>query len=108
MPVAVFKPSHDSVPQEVDALFREHAPLVYRAAFSVTARSEDAEDVVQTLFLRLWHRGLPPEFGKNPKGYLYRSAINLALNSVRARRRQPVSLDPVQLLDAADTRYERG
>jgi len=79
----------------LDDVFREHSRLIYRAAYSVTACREDAEDVVQALFLQLWRRGLPSGFGKNPRGYLYRAAINLALNVVRARRRQPLPVAPV-------------
>ena len=44
------------------------------------------EDVLQTIFLRLL-RGLPPDFDRNPKGYLYRAAINLSLNMLRSRKR---------------------
>jgi RNA polymerase sigma-70 factor (ECF subfamily) len=62
--------------------------------------------VVQALFLQLWRRGLPTDFGKNPRGYLYRASINLALNIVRARRRQPLALDPAALQLVADSRAE--
>jgi RNA polymerase sigma-70 factor (ECF subfamily) len=48
---------------------------------------EDAEDVLQTLFVHLLRREQPPEFRQNPKAYLYRAAVNTSLNVVRARRR---------------------
>jgi RNA polymerase sigma-70 factor (ECF subfamily) len=76
------------MPREFDELFQEHAPLVYRTAYGVTASHEDAEDVLQNLFLRLLRRDLPPEVRRNPKAYLYRAAVNLALDTVRLRRRQ--------------------
>jgi RNA polymerase sigma factor (sigma-70 family) len=78
--------------QEFDELFREHYPLVYRTAFSVTGSPEDAEDVVQTIFLRLFRRGFPPGT-KNPKGYLYRAAVNASLNVARSRRHQVLIAD---------------
>ena len=71
-----------------EELFREHYQLIYRTAFSVTGRRQDAEDVLQTIFLRLLQSGLPPDFSKNPKGYLYRAAINLSLNTVRDPKRE--------------------
>jgi DNA helicase-2/ATP-dependent DNA helicase PcrA len=37
-------------------MFQEHYVLVYRTAYGVTGRVEDAEDVVQTIFLRLLQR----------------------------------------------------
>jgi RNA polymerase sigma factor (sigma-70 family) len=70
---------------------------VYRTAYSVTGRAHDAEDVLQTLFLRLLRRGFPPEFQKNPNGYLYRAAVNLSLNIVKSRQRHASAADPAQL-----------
>ena len=80
--------------QEFEQLFHEHYPLVYRTAYSVTGRAEDAEDVVQTIFLRLYRRrdgaaGLK----KNPKAYLYRAAVNEAISTVRLRRRHILTGD---------------
>jgi RNA polymerase sigma factor (sigma-70 family) len=54
----------------------------------VTGSRPDAEDVLQIIFLRLLRRGLPPELWKNPKGYLYRAAVNVSLNTVRDRERR--------------------
>ena len=42
-----------SPPQGVEALFREHHEQVFRAAYRVTGNAVDAEDVLQTVFLRL-------------------------------------------------------
>src|SRR6187401_3526143 len=77
----------EALASEFETLFREHYELVYRTAYSVTGNRPDAEDVLQTIFLRLFRR-LPPDFDRNPKGYLYRAAINLSLNIVRSRKRQ--------------------
>jgi RNA polymerase sigma-70 factor (ECF subfamily) len=82
----VFNVTNDAL-QEFEELFREHYALVHRTAYSVTGSLEDAEDVVQTLFLRLIRRGLPPGCRENPKAYLYRAAVNMALDAVRSRRR---------------------
>jgi RNA polymerase sigma-70 factor (ECF subfamily) len=77
----------ETAKQEYEDIFREHYRLVYRTAFRITGRAEDTEDVVQTVFLRLLRRGLPADFYKNPKGYLYRAAVNLSLNVVESRNR---------------------
>src|SRR5215471_19188980 len=73
--------------EELEQLFRDHHELVYRTAYSVTGSAEDAEDVLQTVFLRLMRREHPPDLQRNPKGYLYRAAFNLSLNTVQSRRR---------------------
>src|SRR5687768_12720968 len=80
--------SRDGVTNELEELFRAHYELVYRTAFSVTGSRQDAEDVLQTIFLRLLRRTMPPDLTKNPKAYFYRAAINLSLNTVRGRKRE--------------------
>jgi RNA polymerase sigma-70 factor (ECF subfamily) len=96
-PVAAFTLTNDPLSPEIEAAFVEHSRLVYRTAYSVTGSAQDAEDVTQTLFLQLLRRGLPPEFAKNPKAYLYRAAVNLSLNVTRSRRRQVLAADPERL-----------
>ena len=53
----------------------------------MTGRHEDAEDVLQTIFHRLAKQETAPDLLKNPKAYLYRSAVNVSLNVIRSRRR---------------------
>jgi RNA polymerase sigma-70 factor (ECF subfamily) len=72
---------------EFERVFQEHSRLIYRTAFGVTGSPEDAEDILQTIFLRLLRREFPPDLHKNPRAYLYRAAVNLSLDTVRARRR---------------------
>jgi len=78
----------EPLPQDLEDLFEEHYVLVYRTAYGVTGRVEDAEDVVQTVFLRLLQRDRPHDFLKNPKGYLYRAAVNASLTIVQTRQRR--------------------
>jgi len=73
--------------QEFERIFREHHELVYRTAYGVTGRAEDAEDVLQTIFLRLLGREFPPDLEKNPRAYLYRAAVNVSLNTIKQRQR---------------------
>lgn len=87
-PAVALQRAHEPLAEDLENVFREHSRLVYRTAYSVTASAQDAEDVVQTLFLQLLRRGFPPDFPKNPKGYLYRASVNLALNAVKSRRRR--------------------
>jgi RNA polymerase sigma factor (sigma-70 family) len=73
---------------EFEEIFREHYQLVYRAAYGVTGSRQDAEDVLQTIFLRLVQREVSPDLKTNPKKYLYKAAINAALDTIRNRKRQ--------------------
>jgi RNA polymerase sigma-70 factor, ECF subfamily len=102
-PVVAFKQASEPLTAELEDIFVEHSRLVYRTAYSVTGRPQDAEDVVQTLFLQLLRRGFPAEFGKNPKAYLYRAAVNVSLNAVKSRQRHVSAVDPARLELAVDT-----
>lgn len=87
--------------QEFDRIFREHYQLVYRTAYGVTGRREDAEDILQTIFLRLMRRDVSPDLQTNPKAYLYRAAVNLSLNTIRQRQRQILTGDPESFAQSA-------
>ncbi|MBI2569214.1 MAG: RNA polymerase sigma factor [Candidatus Schekmanbacteria bacterium] len=79
----------------LEGAFEAHHEGVFRAAYRVAGRIEDAEDVVQTVFLRLARSSEPvaQEVG-NLGTYLRRAAVNAALDIVRARTRRPlVALD---------------
>jgi len=77
----------------LEQIFLEHKDLVFRAAYRVTGNSSDAEDVLQTVFLRLVRLEQFPEITNLP-GYLHRSAVNASLDLLRARKdSQTLSLD---------------
>jgi RNA polymerase sigma factor (sigma-70 family) len=80
--------AHKALEQEFEALYREHCQLVYRTAFAITGSRQDAEDVLQSIFLKLLQREFPADLGRNPRGYLHRAAVNLSLNVLRSRKRQ--------------------
>jgi RNA polymerase sigma-70 factor (ECF subfamily) len=72
--------------EDFDRMFRDHHDLVYRAAYRITGNIEDAEDVLQTLFLRLLLRNSEPDLQVNPKGYLHRASVNIALDVIKLRK----------------------
>jgi RNA polymerase sigma-70 factor (ECF subfamily) len=71
---------------ELDDLFDAHHGMVFRTAYRITGNAADAEDVLQTVFLRLLGRGPGGNALENPESYLRRAAINVALDVVRAGR----------------------
>ncbi len=70
-----------------DALFRAwYEPLV-RYAFSFTEGDlDEAEELVQEAFVKLWAQRDTLEFQNSVKAYLYRMVHNQALNRLRAHR----------------------
>ena len=74
-------------PGELEQLFRAHHARVFRTAHRVTGSVADAEDVLQTVFLRLVKSGEFRELADHPEAYLSRAAINASLDLMRSRGR---------------------
>ncbi len=70
-----------------DELFNSHHEKVLKAAYRVTGNLQDAEDVLQTVFLRLLKRKDRPDLGANSAAYLCKAAINAGLDLLRSRNR---------------------
>jgi RNA polymerase sigma-19 factor, ECF subfamily len=83
-----------AVEREFDRLFRAHYQTVYRTAYAVLGNGSDAEDVAQTVFLRVLDAMPARQLSRNAAGYLYRAAVNESLNAIRARRRQVLTAEP--------------
>ncbi len=74
-------------PGELEMLFRAHHDRVFRTAHRITGSPADAEDVLQTIFLRLIKSQESHDLSKNPEAYLSRAAINASLDLMRSRGR---------------------
>ena len=77
----------------LEQIFREHYGLVFRAAYRVTGNVTDAEDVLQTVFLRLAGREPAADAVEHMKSYLHRAAVNVALDLLRSRHSRDVPLE---------------
>jgi RNA polymerase sigma-70 factor (ECF subfamily) len=92
-------------PEALEAIFREHHGSIFRAAYRITGNAADAEDVLQTVFMRLLRRDEQPDLSNSAGSYLHRAAVNAALDMLRRRKRaRAVDLDEVgdQLVDTAN------
>ena len=72
--------------KDLEVIFREHHAMVFRAAYRVTGNAGDAEDVLQTVFLRLVKRDPDADPVGNVPSFLHRAAVNAALDLVRSRQ----------------------
>ncbi len=66
-------------------LYERHYEAVFRAALRVTGNPADAEDVLQTVFLRVLVRGGEVEDVARPAAFLRRAAVNAAVDVLRRR-----------------------
>ena len=66
-------------------LYEQHYEAVFRTALRVTGRPADAEDVLQTVFLRVLSWTEHDEGARHPAAYLRRAAVNAAVDLLRRR-----------------------
>ena len=82
----IIGPSNMTLPSaqpDFAGLYEEHHESVFRAALRVTGSPADAEDVLQTVFLRVL-RGEHNAAGR-PAAYFRRAAVNAAVDLLRRR-----------------------
>src|ERR1700744_1802969 len=73
--------------QTFDELFRAyHAPLCYFATTFVNS-DEDAQDLVEDMFLKMWQKAQHFENIQHAQAFLYRSARNACLNYLKHGKR---------------------
>lgn len=72
-------------------LVERHSRAVFRVAYRITGRTEDAEDVVQETFLRAYRQLDRFESRANFGTWLHRIAANCAVDLLRARPRREMN-----------------
>ena len=91
--------------EDLGALFRNHYKGMFRVAYRITGSPNDAEDVLQTVFVRLTPGWSNRDLSPNPRGFLYRAAINASLDLLRRRKRtNAVSLDVLDFDQSSKTK----
>jgi RNA polymerase sigma-70 factor, ECF subfamily len=104
--VTMFEATRKMPLENLGQIFEEYYDLTYRTAFGITRTAEDAEDVVQAIFLQLLRREAPPDLTKNPKGYFYRAAVNLSLRTLRSRKRHVLTDNSEQFESSGESTKE--
>jgi len=88
-------------------LVRRHTARFYRLAYRFVANQQEAEDIVQDAFIRLWEKpaNWNPDAGSAFTTWFHRVVINLSLD--RQKKKKPLPLiDEAQLVDMRDTQEE--
>ena len=102
--------ANEPPPESLAALYEQHSQRVLGAAFRVTGSRQDAEDVLQTVFLRLTRRWAEIEVADSVGSYLHRAAVNGSLDLLRSRLRAgAIAMDDLagELPDGDDVSAER-
>jgi len=83
-------------------LVERHSRSLFRLAYRMTNNEQDAEDVVQETFLRACRRLSQFESRSNFGTWLYRVAVNCALDLMRRKGRHDKQLQPAQLVEPVE------
>ncbi|MCC6602584.1 MAG: RNA polymerase sigma factor [Anaerolineae bacterium] len=79
--------SYDDRP--IQELLHRYQNMVWRVCYSFMRNAQDAEDLTQEVFLRVY-RSLPHFEGRSSlKTWIYRIALNTCKNEIRHRSRRP-------------------
>ncbi len=95
---------------ELERIFQRHHSRVFGTAYRVTGSAQDAEDCLQTVFLRLLRRRGSLDLSPSPGSYLHRAAVNAALDLMRARSRsRSIPLDDLDVppMDGVEANPDR-
>jgi RNA polymerase sigma-70 factor (ECF subfamily) len=81
----------------LDELVQRKTPALLQVAWRVLGDAEEARDVVQVAFLRMWEHRTRYDARWSPNTWIYRIASNLSIDHLRSRRSRERSQEPVRL-----------
>ncbi len=99
-----------TAPVDFETFFHEEYPRLFRALVVVTRSQQDADELAQEAFARLWEHWERVATLEDPTGYLYRTAMNAYFLVNRRAARAIVRAvtptqgrDPLELVEIRDT-----
>ena len=78
-----------------DELIRRKTVPLLQAVTRITRDREEARDIVQVVFLRVWEKRRRYDPHWSPNTWIFRIAVNLAIDQVRWRRTREQALRPL-------------
>ncbi len=72
---------------QFEILFKTHFTYLVNVAFAIVKDKDEAHDMAQQVFLKLWNLKDDISIDQNIKSYLHRSVVNTSLNSLEKSKR---------------------
>ncbi len=95
--------------EALDELIERKTKPLLKLVYRILNDTEEARDVVQVTFFRLWEKRDRFDERWSPNTWIYRIATNLAIDQLRSRQSRQRSLEPIRLhqQDAFSARARR-
>jgi len=90
----------------VEGVYRRYFPLIREKCRSMLADNEEAQDVAQDTFIRLWKSGLALNDARRVSAWVYRTATHLAVDRLRRRKGPEQRIEADVPIAGADARVE--
>ena len=87
----------DGDERALDELISRKTNPLLKLAYRILNDAEEARDIVQVTFFRLWEKRDRFDARWSPNTWIYRIATNLAIDHLRSRRSRQKSLEPIRL-----------
>ncbi len=69
-----------------EIVYKQHFEALYRYAYTILQEVETAEEIVQTIFVKIWEKKLDLQITTSLKSYLYRSVYNACMNWIKHKK----------------------
>ncbi len=79
--------------QKFDELYQKYAGMIFRTAYNFLLNKEDAEDVVQEVFIKYFTHDKSFNDDIHEKAWMLRVTANLCKNILRSKARKNLQLD---------------
>jgi RNA polymerase sigma-70 factor (ECF subfamily) len=71
--------------QSFDFIYKQYSQRLYGFAFSILKNHEDAKEIVQETFLKLWNSREQLKSDQSLKAYLFKISYNISIDLIRLR-----------------------
>lgn len=90
--------------QAFDELMRLYSPELYNFILRMVSNTEDAQDLLQDTFVKVWEKSYQFQGNSSVKTWIYRIAINLSYSHLKRKQRWSFSfLDDIkELISSSD------
>jgi RNA polymerase sigma-70 factor (ECF subfamily) len=105
IPEDIIKKASEGSTEAFEMIYNAHSGFVYNVALRMTASREDAQEITQDVFVKIYKNLKWFQFRSSLKTWIYRIAVNAAINVSKRNSRTAIKTtryeDEIRLKDSA-------